>query len=66
MQPVRKRLLMTIVNSRTCTPEECPRCLEQIIQIRQGKLKGVVLSCHPLDQISEKALAQFIESKAVE
>lgn len=40
--------------------------MEQIIQIRQGKLKGVVLSCHPLDQISEKALAQFIESKAVE
>lgn len=56
---------MTIINPFHETPETCPKCLEQIIKIRQGKLKGVVLSCHPLDQISEKDLAQYIKSSRV-
>jgi hypothetical protein len=56
---------MTIVNPFHEAPETCPKCLDQIIKIRQGKLKGVVLSCHPLDQISDENLAKYIQSKKV-
>lgn len=42
---------------------DCVRCLDLVLKIRHGEIKGVVLSCHPLDQIADADLAQYIESR---
>jgi hypothetical protein len=44
---------------------ECDYCLELVIKIRQGKITGAVLSCHPLDKVADIQLAQYIESKKI-
>lgn len=43
--------------------KDCIRCLDLVLKIRHGEIKGVVLSCHPLDQIADEDLAKFIESR---
>jgi len=43
--------------------KDCPKCMDLIIKIRRGELTGTVLSCHPLDQIIDEDLAQYIESR---
>lgn len=45
---------------------QCNRCLQLVIKIRRGELKGIVTSCHPLDQIAEPAIAKYIESRRIE
>lgn len=42
---------------------ECHKCMDLILQIRRGEITGVVLSCHPLDDIADEELRQYIESE---
>jgi hypothetical protein len=44
---------------------ECDYCLDLVIKIRQGKITGPVLSCHPLDKVADAQLAQYIESTKI-
>lgn len=37
--------------------------MDLILQIRRGEITGVVLSCHPLDDIADEELRQYIESE---
>ena len=45
--------------------KDCHRCLDLVLQIRRGELTGVVLSCHPLDEIVDADLAKYVESRRV-
>lgn len=45
--------------------KDCPRCMDMMIKIRAGELKGPVLSCHPLNELFEPELAKFIETREV-
>jgi len=42
---------------------DCPKCLDLMLKIRAGEIKGTVLSCHPLNELFEPELAQYIESR---
>ena len=44
----------------------CPRCLELLIKIRQGEITGAVLSCHPLDEMADIVIKEFITSKKLD
>lgn len=46
--------------------EVCPKCLDLLIQIRKGEIKGIVFSCHPLDEIADLLLKPYIESKKMQ
>lgn len=46
-------------------PGQCRRCLELCLKIKRGEITGVVMSCHPLDQIIDGDLAKYIESREV-
>jgi hypothetical protein len=44
---------------------DCVECLELLRKIRAGELKGIVVSCHPLDEIAEPAIQRYIKSARV-
>jgi hypothetical protein len=64
----RKRTLMSRLDDYGLISKEarnCDRCLALVIKIRRGELKGVVMSCHPLDEIVDSDLRKYIESREI-
>jgi hypothetical protein len=50
---------------KSSSGKDCPRCMDMMIKIRAGELKGPVLSCHPLNELFEPELAQYVDSREV-
>lgn len=43
--------------------KHCPDCMDLVLKIRRGEITGVVLSCHPLEEIADEDLRRYIESE---
>jgi hypothetical protein len=37
--------------------------MDLVLKIRRGEITGVVLSCHPLEEIADEDLRRYIESE---
>jgi hypothetical protein len=58
-------MMMNDDNLFATNGKDCHRCLDLVLKIRRGELTGVVLSCHPLDEIVDIDLAKYVESRKV-